>query len=475
MKHARKNNKAKALIITLSSFFGLLLIAYGLGVWFFWSHFTFFTTIDNEDCSFMSAQEVEGVISDHVDAFELQMAGRDDLDETITAQDVGLYYVPDGQVGALLEQQNAFLWFVPVFGRHANETTKVSVDYAASKLDAKYEAMDLYSKDKMRPPKDAYAEFQNTQYVVHPEDLGSTLIEERVQNAVDDALLSMDPELDLDHEGCYLSPKIFANNPDLKEEIDLWNTYACFEVIYTFGKKTEVLNGSITMDWINIDEGGSGSLNDEAVEAWVRGFAKKHDTVGTTRKFKTATGEDAKVEGGTYGWEIDEEAEVAALIKAYKNHTGETREPKYVQKAVKYAKAGQPEWGTTYLELDLTKQHIYYVKKGKIEFEADVVTGSPWGGRATPQGVYSILEMRSPAKLVGEIQSNGKPEYETWVTYWMRMTWAGHGFHDATWQPWFGGDRYTYAGSHGCINMDYYDAEKLYSLIHEGLPVVSHY
>jgi len=475
MKHAKKNVKLRVLVISLSSLVGLLLIAYAFGVYYFWDHFDFYTTVDNVDCTFKTPQEVEQVISDHVADYELTITGRDGLDDTITAKDVGLFYVPDGQVEKLLAQQNSFLWFMTLFGRHDNDTTRVSVDYATTQLSKKYQELDLYNKDKMKPPVDAYAEFQGSQYVIHPEDEGSTLIQDRTQQAIQQALLGMDPQVDLDEQGCYQAPKVFSNDPDLKTEVDTWNKYACFEVTYTFGKNTEVLDGSTTMDWIDIDDNGVGTLNEDALEAWVHDFGSRHDTVGDTRTFTTATGDKATVEGGTYGWEVDEDAEIEALNEAYENHTGETRDPIYVQEAATYAKKGQPDWGDTYIELDLTKQHMYYIEKGKIVFQADVVTGLPDGVHNTPQGTYSILEMASPSKLVGDIQSNGKPEYETWVTYWMRMTWAGHGFHDATWQPWFGGDRYTYAGSHGCINMSYDDAQTLYSLIDVGTPVVSHY
>ena len=49
---------------------------------------------------------------------------------------------------------------------------------------------------------------------------------------------------------------------------------------------------------------------------------------------------------------------------------------------------------------------------------------------------------------------------------------GGIGFHDATWQDYFGGDRYTYAGSHGCINMPYEKAKTLYNNISTGYYVV---
>ncbi|MFR2213749.1 MAG: L,D-transpeptidase family protein [Ruminococcus sp.] len=52
---------------------------------------------------------------------------------------------------------------------------------------------------------------------------------------------------------------------------------------------------------------------------------------------------------------------------------------------------------------------------------------------------------------------------------------GGIGFHDATWQAYFGGDRYTYAGSHGCINMPLDAAATLYSIIDTNVPIVCFY
>ena len=49
------------------------------------------------------------------------------------------------------------------------------------------------------------------------------------------------------------------------------------------------------------------------------------------------------------------------------------------------------------------------------------------------------------------------------------------GFHDASWQTRFGGDWYLNHGSHGCINMKYDDAAKLYDLINETTPIICHF
>ena len=87
------------------------------------------------------------------------------------------------------------------------------------------------------------------------------------------------------------------------------------------------------------------------------------------------------------------------------------------------------------------------------------------------------MEKESPSVLVGEDDPNtGKPIYETQVAYWMRITWSGIGFHDATWQPAFGGNLYSIgAGSHGCVNMPYDKAGALYEMMPVGTPVIIHY
>jgi len=120
-------------------------------------------------------------------------------------------------------------------------------------------------------------------------------------------------------------------------------------------------------------------------------------------------------------------------------------------------------YGPTYIQVSIGQQHMWYFVDGQLKFEADVVTGKP-DGHDTPKGHHKILYKQSPTVLVGA-------DYRTPVSYWMPFTWEGHGFHDATWQPWFGGNRYTYAGSHGCVNMELGQAGQLYGMVSAGTDV----
>ena len=80
-----------------------------------------------------------------------------------------------------------------------------------------------------------------------------------------------------------------------------------------------------------------------------------------------------------------------------------------------------------------------------------MVTGRTTPERITPEGTYSIVEKeRKPGAQRLIDPATGQPSYEPPVNYWMRVTWSGIGFHDATWQPAFGGTlNQTSAGSHG--------------------------
>ena len=56
------------------------------------------------------------------------------------------------------------------------------------------------------------------------------------------------------------------------------------------------------------------------------------------------------------------------------------------------ASHGAQDWGNTYVEVDLTDQHMWYIVDGSVAMQTDVVTGLPTPERETPAGVYSILE-----------------------------------------------------------------------------------
>ena len=281
--------------------------------------------------------------------------------------------------------------------------------------------------------------------------------------------------MDLDEAGCYVQPLHTKESLEVQQACDAMNAYLNASVTYEMGLDTPVVvDKTIISQWVTVDENYVVTFHPELIQEWVTQFAQQYDTAGKTRQFTTPDGRATEVSGGTYGWEINEKAEYETLLANVESGETISREPVYVEGKTAASHDAQ-DWGSTYAEVDLTNQKMWYVKDGEVLMSADVVTGLPKGGRSTPAGVYTILERMQNKVLRGNLRPDGTREYETPVKYWMRVTYSGVGFHDATWQSSFGGNVYTYRGSHGCINMSYSDAGKLYELIQVGDPVIMHY
>ena len=108
-------------------------------------------------------------------------------------------------------------------------------------------------------------------------------------------------------------------------------------------------------------------------------------------------------------------------------------------------------------------------------FESDIVSGlASDPERKTPPGIFTLYYKKSPDVLRGTKKADGTYSYEQPVTYWMPFN-GGIGFHDADWQPYFGGDRYLTGGSHGCINMPPDKAGELYNIIQYNVPIICFY
>jgi lipoprotein-anchoring transpeptidase ErfK/SrfK len=101
---------------------------------------------------------------------------------------------------------------------------------------------------------------------------------------------------------------------------------------------------------------------------------------------------------------------------------------------------------STYVDVSIADQTMTYFENGEIKLQSPCVTGNVNRGRGTPTGTYSIMRKVPGKYLVG-------PTWRCWVNRWMQFTPSNIGLHDATWRGSFGGDIYTYDGSHGCVNL----------------------
>ena len=342
-----------------------------------------------------------------------------------------------------------------------------------TKLQEKINALAIIQAGQT-PSQSAAPAFDGSQFVITPEVYGVTATPETMKEKVTSAILQLLPEMNLAEQGFYETPRFSSESLEVQQACEKMNGYCKASITYNMDVPV-VIDGTTISTWLSVDGDMNVVLDENAIRAWLEQFGNQYDTVGTTRTLTTPTGKSTSVTGGTYGWSINEDAEFEAIRNALNNQEVIAREPTYYNSGVA-ASHTMPDWGSTYAEVDLSAQHMWYIVNGAVAMESDVVTGVPVPARATPEGVYTILEKKLDKVLVGEKDANGKPEYETPVDYWMRITWQGVGFHDAKWQSAFGGSRYKNGyGSHGCVNMPVSKAAELYNLIEVGVPVIIHY
>ena len=112
--------------------------------------------------------------------------------------------------------------------------------------------------------------------------------------------------------------------------------------------------------------------------------------------------------------------------------------------------------------VDISDQKLKLYDDNEVFLTSNVVTGKD----ETPSdvGLYNIYSKEVSRFLTG-------PGYSSYVNYWMPYN-GGEGLHDATWRDEFGGDIYTWGGSHGCVNLPLEVAEEIYDNVDVGTQVL---
>ena len=238
------------------------------------------------------------------------------------------------------------------------------------------------------------------------------------------------------------------------------------KIIFDMGDgQIEEIKSPMIDGWIIVKE-DEVDLDHDKVAKWVKGFGEKYDTEGVSRVFTTHDGMTITIEGGDYGWKMDcdkIEEEIEEFLCQENGEMTKNMQPIYVHKAFRRTqKDKEKDWDEeNYSEIDLSEQMVYVYKDGKLVYQCKCVTGKDDDEeRRTKTGCYYVKEKKEDYILTGD-------DYSIPTKYWIRITWSGTGYHymnRSDWEEW-SPLIYKTKGSHGCINLKYDDAKKLYELI----------
>ena len=304
----------------------------------------------------------------------------------------------------------------------------------------------LLSEKKIRNV-DANIVFENNTWQLVPERIGLQFDEVEVSKRIMQAI--EDGETEVDCIDLQILPEVVAT--DLVDDFDKVAWLNDWQFTYQDGSGIYGYELSEFVDNYRL------KLPENYIEDFVSELHSRFDTTTDSYTFTTPDGETSKtVPYKTFGLTLKDSDEVEAINEALDSKSSVTmRIP---------SMSGYEDIGDDKILISIDDQHIWVYFDGELWNESDVVTGRQ-NVHDTPKGVFYITECINGKYLRGA-------DYKTWVNKWMRLTNSGIGLHDATWRSSFGGNIYTYNGSHGCINLPKKFAYDLYEHAYVGLPVI---
>lgn len=451
------SSRTKGILIGVA----VLLVIYFAGAIYFNSHFLSGTLLNGHEVGGKKVEEVQKLIESDLDAHTLKLKGRKDQEEEILASDIDMNIQMGDSVEKALDGQNQFLWFTAYF-RDIKTVLQPQVTYDEAKLGAVIDNLSYFKKENIEKPVNAKIQLKNEEFTVVDEVYGTTVQKDKLTAVIRKFLDSSQTKLDLDKENCYKNPTIYADGKEVADALKEIERLTKVVMTYDFDYTTETVDKKLISEWIHVSKKMKVSLDYDKVLAYVEELAKKYDTYATVREITNSYGNKTKVYFGSYGWKISQTKEAKKLIKVIEKGKSVKREPEYMFRAA-CRKKGNIDWDDTYVEVNIGAQQMWYYKNGECVVSSSVVTGDVTKGRSTPKGTYALMYKARNQTLTGQ-------GYASPVSYWMPFD-TNVGFHDASWRGSFGGSIYRGNGSHGCVNMPSYNAQRLYQVIEPGCPV----
>ncbi len=454
----------------------ILIIIYIVGAVHYSSVFLPNTVINGCDVSSMNASETAQRLARAADEYTLTLVTREGS-EVICGSDIGLSAsVSTDEIENMIDKQNSYAWPLYAFSQksYTADTATVEYLYDDEMLTAVLNSLNCVSPENPTQASDAQLVLSGGEFIILPEVYGNTADKEVLESAVRIAVESQSVTLNLSEAGVYDEPAVLADDEKLTAQKDLLNSIADVTITLTFGESTESADISKVMTWLYVSEtydGYSLAANTDALSEYAVALSEKYDTAGEPIDFETTDGETITLTGD-YGWKLDTEyaaqtlgtlaAEGTSVSYNLTDHSAES-EMWWEYTAVSYGTVGSEYYGDSYAEVCVSSQHMWLYSGGEVAMESDVVTGNPSVGHDTPTGAFRVRALRTDTTLNGE-------DYSVDVAYFIVFA-DDVGFHDAVWQPYFGGDWYCTNGSHGCVNMPLDAIEEMYGLVRMGMPV----
>lgn len=417
------------------------------------------TKVNGRDVSYSAKSSV---LANSWGDFDIDVKGRDDKSLSFNTEEID--YKKEVPKDASLDQ-NPFSW-PKAYIRPDSEGYNFSFKslYDEDKLDQIIEASPLFQN--VTAPQNAKIIKKEGDYEIKKEVEGNQVDPQKLKDKIIGAIETGEKEVELTDED-YHGPDIRSDDEALTKKLQNIKEISALSYKLDIEGFDIKLEGDDFLDLFNEDEESNFTLDYDKTTDYFTKVAERVNTYGKTRTFNTTGMGKIEVGPGVYGRKLDIPGTVDALYSMVDAKKSGDLEPVWAYKGFVRTKDGG-DIGDTYIEIDLSRQHLWFYKNGEVIVSTDVVTGR--NGYATNVGVGSILSKENNATLKGDDFDGSK--YETPVKYRMPIGRDGEGLHDSPWRGGYGGSIYMGGGSHGCINTPPDQVARIFENVDFGTPVV---
>lgn len=446
VKKPNSSKKKRKLTKRYCGFTILFLIALSLFIlfWFRQSHFGNHTTIDGVDCSWLTPKQAYHKLNEHLQDKKISFLFVDtQYDFPGSSFNLKLPSTLELEVFLAKQKKEKKFDFSP---------TLFEVD--ESKLTATLKSIPNLDTASMTHAQNASVVVENDLLTILPEVPGNYIDFDRAYHLALYSLRFGSNTIDF----CTITDYV-ANitSFDLQEKVTAINQILETSISFTVPDgSTLTLDKSIMKDWIFVTSKGNYGINiDDNLPIFLEQLSEKCADSITPFEFTGTNAEPVTI--SAHNLSLDKEAEIALIKSELGTATSHTHTPIF-----------EAPIGNTYVEIDISRQHIWMYVDGKCIVDSDCVTGNS-GVHDTPEGYFFLTYKTTNAVLRGYNDNGSK--YASPVSYWMPFN-GGIGLHDASWRDSFGGSIYLGNGSHGCVNLPKETAQKIYQNIDKTMPII---
>lgn len=410
------------------------------------------TYINGIDVSDMPVDEAEKKLVEKWNGKEYIVKDKKNGKRISTLTDFDFKYDITDELGKA-QQRTGIVTVLAYYGIAKNDiSVAMKTDGYGGSFIKQIKEIDLpVSGSKKVETRNAYVDMSDTEFRIVPEVYGNVIsrksLAERIRKDITDGVFLME----YDEEEFYVQPEVKKDDPELLAKQENCRKFLTMDVSIDLKYRTMKLTPEQLAQMIDVDDTSS-TVSKKKVQEFV-------DDNATAAEYKYIS------YSGKGGYALDRKSLIHDLYKLLRSGEDGKCTAKYTDGRV------SPGTTDTYVEVDISRQHLWFMYKGKLLVETDIVTGNVAKNDDTPTGLYSVYAMLSPTTLNGFNDDGTK--YASDVSFWMPFN-GGVGLHDAPWKSVYGGSEYLTRGSHGCVNMPYNAAKTTYEHMTVGTAVLVH-